>query len=63
MAKSSFSYVAGLLNEGIVVYEPFWHQPLTRWVHKRVDGSIDADELRAAAAPAKRRLGLFGRRR
>lgn len=31
MAKSSFSYCAGLLSEGIVVYEPFWHQPLREW--------------------------------
>ena len=32
-AKSSFSYVAGLLNKGIVFYEPFWHQPLPSWIN------------------------------
>lgn len=32
-AKSSFSYVAGLLNEGVVFYEPFWHQPLPLWIN------------------------------
>jgi hypothetical protein len=32
-AKSSFSYVAGLLNKGIVFYEPFWHKPLPSWIH------------------------------
>jgi hypothetical protein len=33
MAKSSFSYVAGLLNKGIVFYEPFWHKPLPSWIN------------------------------
>jgi hypothetical protein len=32
-AKSSFSYVAGLLNKGIVFYEPFWHKPLPSWIN------------------------------
>jgi len=32
MAKSSFSYVAGLLNEGMVLYEPYWHKPLPSWI-------------------------------
>lgn len=32
MSKSSFSYSAALLSEGIVFYEPFWHQPLSRWI-------------------------------
>jgi hypothetical protein len=32
IAKSSFSYVAGLLNQGIVIYEPFWHRPVAHWV-------------------------------
>ena len=31
-AKSSFSYVAGLLSNGLVVYEPFWHSPLPDWL-------------------------------
>lgn len=31
-AKSSFSYVAGLLSDGIVVYQPFWHVPLPDWL-------------------------------
>jgi hypothetical protein len=33
MAKSSFSYVAGLLSAGMVIYEPFWHSPLPDWLH------------------------------
>lgn len=31
MAKSSLSYVAGLLSRGTVYYEPFWHGPLPTW--------------------------------
>ena len=33
MSKSSFSFVAGVLNRsGLVVYQDFWHQPLSRWL-------------------------------
>ena len=32
MAKSSLSYVAGLLRSDRVVYEPFWHPPMPDWV-------------------------------
>lgn len=31
-AKSTFSYFAGVLNPGQVFYEPFWHEPLPRWI-------------------------------
>jgi hypothetical protein len=31
IAKSSFSYIAGILNEGTVYYNPFWHPPLVGW--------------------------------
>ena len=31
MAKSSLSYVAGLLSMGTVHYEPFWHPKLKDW--------------------------------
>lgn len=31
MAKSSFSYSAALLSDGIVIYELFWHPPLNEW--------------------------------
>ena len=33
MAKSSFSYIAGILSRGIVLYEPFWHNGLKRWIN------------------------------
>ncbi|MFN8294934.1 MAG: hypothetical protein U0T69_02005 [Chitinophagales bacterium] len=31
MAKSSFSYSAALLSDGVIIYEPFWHPPLNEW--------------------------------
>lgn len=31
-AKSSFSYIAGMLSHGIVLFEPFWHAKLPNWV-------------------------------
>lgn len=30
-AKSSFSYLAGVIGTGRVIYEPFWHPPLPGW--------------------------------
>ena len=30
-AKSSLSYSAGILNEGTVYYQDFWHKPLDGW--------------------------------
>ena len=32
MSRSSFSYVAALLNEGIIYYCPFWHIPAKHWI-------------------------------
>ncbi len=32
MSPSSFSYVAGLLSDGIVFYKPFWHLPKKEWI-------------------------------
>ena len=32
MAKSSLSYVAALLCDGICLYEEFWHAPLPEWI-------------------------------
>jgi hypothetical protein len=29
---SSFSYIAGFLNYGTVIYFPFWHKPLSHWL-------------------------------
>ncbi len=42
MSKSSMSYIAGILSEGLVIYEPFWHQPLPQWLEVDHNKSIDA---------------------
>jgi hypothetical protein len=31
-SRSSFSYVAALLSNGIIYYNPFWHPPLNKWI-------------------------------
>jgi len=31
-SPSSFSYVAALLTDGIVIYKPFWHPPRKQWL-------------------------------
>jgi hypothetical protein len=31
MSKSSLSLVMGVYSRGIVVYQPFWHNPLPSW--------------------------------
>ena len=31
ISRSSFSYIAGHLNENLVYYQPFWHPPLPHW--------------------------------
>lgn len=47
-AKSSFSYVAALLNEGAKIYEPFGHTPLPGWIVRAPDGSFEARQLSLA---------------
>ena len=32
MSRSSFSYIAALLSNGIIYYEKFWHPPLYNWI-------------------------------
>jgi hypothetical protein len=32
LSRSSFSYVAGLLTNGTVYYNPFWHPSLNKWI-------------------------------
>lgn len=44
-AKSSFSYLAGLLSRGVVLYQPFWHGPLDGWVRLTEDGGFDHERL------------------
>ena len=44
-AKSSFSYVAALLSRGSVLYDPFWHKPLSSWTVLAPDGSFNEADL------------------
>ncbi len=50
MSKSSFSYIAGILNrKGIILYYPFWHPPLSSWMTVAPDGQFDQSKLMTAA--------------
>ena len=41
MSKSSFSYLAAILNAaGIVLYHPFWHYPLADWLVTKPNGDF-----------------------
>jgi len=33
IAKSSFSYLAGIYNQKTVMYFPFYHSPLKNWIN------------------------------
>jgi hypothetical protein len=49
MSRSSFSYVAAILNRsGAVVYHPFWHSGMSSWIAVEPDGAFDASQLVAA---------------
>lgn len=42
MSKSSFSYLAAILNTaGIVLYHPFWHYPPDSWLVTKPSGEFD----------------------
>ena len=47
-AKSSFSYLAALLSGGVVIYEPFWHQPMAHWLRADRDGRVRREDLNDA---------------
>lgn len=41
-SKSSFSYLAAILNVGgIVLYHPFWNYPLSKWIITKPSGQFD----------------------
>ncbi len=56
MAKSAFSYVAGLSADGVVVYEPQGYARAPRWVARSEAGAIDSGQFEAALA----RVGWTG---
>ena len=41
MSKGAFSYTAGLLNEGITLYDPQKYRALQNWVERSPDGAFD----------------------
>jgi hypothetical protein len=41
MSKGAFSYTAGVLNEGIKLYDPQKYRPLQDWIVRAPDGSFD----------------------
>jgi hypothetical protein len=49
MSKSSFSYVAGILNRnGVILYHPFWHPAPAFWMAIEPDGRFDELKFREA---------------
>jgi hypothetical protein len=49
MSRSSFSYVAAVLNRnGIVMYHPFWHRAPSSWMTVQPDGRFDQSALTQA---------------
>jgi hypothetical protein len=49
MSRSSFSYVAAILNRnGIIMYHPFWHSGMSSWIDVDPDGRFDTARLVAA---------------
>jgi hypothetical protein len=48
LSRSSYSYVAAILNANcIVVYHPFWHSPLTDWLISDANGIVSDTDLDA----------------
>ena len=46
MSRSSFSYVAAILNRrGIVLYHPFWHSALSSWLTVDPEGRVDPERF------------------
>lgn len=35
MSKSSLSYVSALLSNKVIIYQDFWHKPLTKWYNSK----------------------------
>ena len=53
MSRSSFSYVAAILNRhGTVLFHPFWHQAPSSWVTAQPDGQFERSALTEALATA-----------
>lgn len=44
-AKSAFSFVAGLLSDGIKIYEPFWTKAPSDWLALDATSQVNTDKL------------------
>lgn len=45
-SKSSFGYLAGVLNRGgTVLYHPFWHRPLSSWITVGSNGKFNRSKF------------------
>ena len=47
MTKSSFSYAAAILNDGVKLYDRFARAPMSHWIVRESDGGFDREQLRA----------------
>ena len=57
MSRSSFSYVAAILNRrGVIIYHPFWHSPLPRWIVSSEAGICHPTDLIGQILTARRQL-------
>jgi hypothetical protein len=56
VAKSTFSWLAGLIGGGLCLYEPFWHPPLPGWLDFPAVDSMPAEDLARAVERARLRF-------
>ena len=59
MSKSSFSYTAALVSDGVKIYEPTFNPPLSDWIVAGRNGGFD--EARLTALVCERAFGRKGR--
>lgn len=59
-SKGAFSYTAGVLNEGIILYDPQKYRPLDDWIVRSGDGRFDGEAFarRLDAVLQRARRGL-----
>jgi hypothetical protein len=50
MSRGAFSYTAGVLNRGMVLYDPQKYRPLQDWIVRDQDGNFDAAAFDARLA-------------
>jgi hypothetical protein len=63
MSKSSFSYVAAILNDGVKVYDRYAQSPMSAWLERDRDGLVDPVRLQGLIhdrqdGPSRPRFGV-----